>query len=54
MKFQDLFDNWNLKGLKIKAGFAEMEWKPNDADKDAAWDLYVELLTRITTQALNP
>ena len=54
MKFQDLFDNWNLKGLKIKAGFAEMEWKPEDADKNAAWDLYVELLTRITTQALKP
>ena len=54
MKFQDLFDNWNLKGLKIKAGFAEMEWKPEDADKDAAWELYVELLTRITTQALKP
>ena len=29
-----------------------MEWKPQDADKDAAWELYVELLTRITTQAL--
>lgn len=54
MKFQDLFEKWNLKGLKIKAGFAEMEWKPEDADKDAAWELYVELLTRITTQALKP
>lgn len=30
----------------------EMDWKPLDPDKDAAWDLYVELLTRITTQPL--
>lgn len=30
-----------------------MEWKPSDTDKDAAWDLYVELLTRITTQPLS-
>jgi hypothetical protein len=29
-----------------------IEWSPSDADKDAAWDLYVELLTRITTQPL--
>ena len=27
-------------------------FKPQEADKDAAWDLYVELLTRITTQPL--
>ncbi len=29
-----------------------MEWNPKDADKDAAWELYTELLTRITTQEL--
>ena len=29
-----------------------MEWKPKDEDKDAAWELYIELLTRITTQPL--
>lgn len=53
MKFSHLFENWNLTGLKIKASFLEMEWKPKDADKDAAWELYVELLTRVTTQALQ-
>jgi hypothetical protein len=26
----------------------------NDKDKDAAWELYIELLTRITTQRLAP
>jgi hypothetical protein len=52
MKWKDLIENWGLTSLKLKAGFLETEWKPTDPDKDAAWDLYVELLTRITTQAL--
>ncbi len=54
MKLGHLFENWNLKGLKIKTAFLEMEWSPKDADKDAAWELYIELLTRVTTQALAP
>jgi len=29
-----------------------MDWNPKDADNDAAWELYTELLTRITTQEL--
>ncbi len=33
MKIKDLFENWNLTGLKIKASFLEMEWKPSDPDK---------------------
>jgi hypothetical protein len=52
MKFQDLFEKWNLTGLKVKTPLMDMEWEPSDPDKDAAWDLYVELLTRITTQSL--
>ena len=52
MKLKDLFNKWNLTGLQIKTGFLEMKWEPNEADQDAAWELYVELLTRITTQAL--
>ena len=31
-----------------------MEWAPQEKDKDAAWDMYIELLTRITTQRLAP
>lgn len=52
MKIQDLFEKWNLTGLKVKTPIMDMEWKPSDPDRDAAWDLYVELLTRITTQPL--
>jgi hypothetical protein len=31
-----------------------MDWSPAEADKEAAWELYIELLTRITTQGLKP
>lgn len=30
----------------------EAEFDPQDQDRDAAWALYVELVTRITTQPL--
>ncbi|MGF1537240.1 MAG: hypothetical protein ACFB4J_12265 [Elainellaceae cyanobacterium] len=52
MKVRDLFEKWNLTGLQVKTPVLDMEWHPSDPDKDAAWDLYIELLTRITTQAL--
>lgn len=50
----DLFEKCGITGLKVKAGILEAEWRPAIFDKDAAWDLYVELLTRITTQRLAP
>ncbi len=53
MKWSDWLENWGMSSLKLKAGFLETEWKPNTQDKQAAWELYVELLTRITTQALE-
>jgi hypothetical protein len=52
MKWRDWLAEWGLDSLKINLAFLEMEWTPNDADRNAAWDLYVELLTRITTQPL--
>lgn len=52
MKIKDLFEKWNITGLKVKTPVLEMDWQPSDPDKEAAWDLYVELLTRITTQPL--
>lgn len=54
MKWREWLDKWSMTGLKISTGFLNMEWKPQDHDRDAAWDLYVELLTRITTQYLAP
>ncbi len=52
MKLGEWLDQWSLKGLKINVGFLDADFSPNDQDADAAWELYVELLTRITTQAL--
>jgi len=52
MKLKKWLENWDAVSLKIKTPILEMEWRPQEADKKAAWDMYVELLTRITTQHL--
>jgi len=52
MKRRQWLENWGMTKLKIKTPFLEGEWEPQDFDRDAAWELYVELLTRITTQPL--
>lgn len=52
MLWRELLDQWGLTGLKINRGVLDAEFRPGDQDKDAAWALYVELLTRITTQPL--
>lgn len=43
-----------MNSIKLNAAFAEVEFSPKDTDRDAAWDLYVELLTRVATQYLEP
>lgn len=53
MKIRDLFENWGITGLKLKTGFLEMEWHPQPEEEQAAWELYIELITRITTQPLT-
>ncbi len=52
MKLKDLFERWGLDKIKVKTPIFEAEFSPNDRDKNAAWELYVELLTRIATQPL--
>jgi len=54
MQLKKLLEKWDLTGLKIQAPFREMEWQPRDEDKSAAWELYVELITRAATQHLDP
>ena len=53
MKWNKWLEQWGMTSLRIKAPFLDMEWRPQDSDKAAAWDLYIELLTRITTQPLE-
>ena len=52
MKFSNLIEKWGMLSLKIPPSFLQMEWTSKAADKNAAWALYIELLTRITTQPL--
>ena len=54
MKWRDWLEEWSLSELKIKLNFLELAFNPSDKDKDAAWELYIELLTRITTQRIAP
>lgn len=54
MKRRDWLEKWGISSLKLKAPFMEAQFDPHDPDRAAAWDLYVELLTRITTQHLPP
>lgn len=52
MKWKEWLEKWNMTSLKIKTPILEMDWVPKEGDKDAAWELYIELLTRVTTQEL--
>lgn len=52
-KFKDYFRKWGFTSIRLNFGFAEAEFSPSDDDQTAAWDMYVELLTRISTQPLE-
>lgn len=53
MRWRDWFEKWGMTSLEITTPFAKMEFQPKDPDKVAAWEMYIELLTRITTQSLK-
>lgn len=54
MKRRDFLEKWGLSNLRINVGFLSGDFAPKDPDRLAAWELYVELLTRITNQYLAP
>jgi hypothetical protein len=54
MKWSHWLEQWGMSSLKISVPFLEMEWAPRDEDRSAAWEMYIELLTRIATQNLAP
>jgi len=47
-----------IKATKLKIGLpfnlGEIEFEPNDIQQRAAWSLYVELITRVAVQPLDP
>lgn len=53
MKIQDWFENWGITGLSLNVGFLQMDWEPQPEEQQAAWELYIELITRITTQDID-
>lgn len=53
MQWRDLLADWGVNKLKLSAGFLDLEFSPSDEMRRAAWDMVVELSTRVATQALD-
>lgn len=51
--WRSLLERWGLSSLKLNARLLDAELAVRQPDRDAAFDLYVELVTRITTQPLS-
>lgn len=54
MKWSDLFETWNLTGLHISTPLLNADFAPQVADRKAAWELYVEIATRVSSEPLPP
>ena len=52
MNLSGWFRKFRLENIRLKTPIANVEISFQETDKDAAWELYVELLTRIVTQPL--
>lgn len=52
IKLGDLFRKFHLEKVRLNFKAVELEVSFQEVDKEAAWDLYVEMLTRIVTQPL--
>lgn len=52
MNLATLFKRFNLEKVRFGPKWANAEFSPKDDDRIAAWELYVEMLTRIATQRL--
>jgi len=52
MVIKDLMNRFHLNSIKINARFAEVDFNFENMDKEAAWELYVEMITRVITQPL--
>lgn len=52
MKLKDQLDKFELTKIRLNLAVINSEISFQQADKDAAWELYIEMLTRIVTQPL--
>lgn len=51
-KFSELFKTYGLSEIKLHIGFVDVAFTPSAGDQEAAWELYIELITRVTTQQM--
>ena len=52
MSLKERFNKFNLEKVQIGPKWASAEISFNEDNQEAAWELYVEMLTRIVTQSL--
>ena len=52
MNLGNLFKDFHLEKVRLNLKVVQLEVSFQEADKSAAWDLYVEMLTRVVTQPL--
>ena len=52
MNLLSLFERFRLKNVRLGPRWLNVEFEFKDEDRNAAWELYVEMLTRIVTQPL--
>lgn len=52
IKITELFSKFRLEKVKLGPSWANAEISIDASDSDAAWELYVEMLTRVVTQPL--
>ena len=52
MSIQEILSKYDLEKARLSVGFVNAEVSFGEADRNAAWDLYVEMLTRIVAHPL--
>lgn len=52
MKLRKLFKNFQLEKIRLSQRGVSVDISFKPADRDAAWELYIEMLTRVVTQPL--
>lgn len=52
MNLSQLFHNFQLEKIRLNTALVRADITFETADRDAAWELYIEMLTRIVTQPL--
>ncbi|MGB3615480.1 MAG: hypothetical protein WBA10_16930, partial [Elainellaceae cyanobacterium] len=40
--------------VSLPFGIGSASWEADSTERDAAWELYIELVTRVAVQVLNP